>query len=179
MIYYAGYLPPEEFQVFYEHLIRDISQKFQLEKLSKKRRIPHVTLKSPFEISSVQSLDKLAAGFCQRQKSSEISINGIGNFGKEVIFLRSHLSRQARDMFKEFLDSLKTLREINWSEYDAEDRILHITFVKGEELEGKFNDVYTTLSSRDIRFVLPFDNITIFQKDGERTSVYRTHYFGG
>lgn len=178
MIYYIGYIPPKEFQDFYADLVRDISKRFRLNKLAQNNRIPHVTLKSPFEMGSPKSLDEWISSFCQCQKPSEIRINGVGNFGEEVIFLHSQPSKQMIDTFKELLDNLRNLEGINWSEYDMPDKKLHITLAKGKELEGKFKDIYNYLSTQDIRFVLPFDNITIFQKDNQMTSVYRTYYLG-
>lgn len=176
MIYYIGYLPPKKFQDFYTSLVKDISKRFELNKLTQKNRIPHITLKSPFEVSSLQSLDKLIASFCQPQKSSRISIGGVGSFGEEIIFLYSHPSKQ--EIFRELLDNLRNLEEINWGEYDNPNKTLHITIAKGEELNGKFQEVYNYLCRKNIQLVLPFDNITIFQKDDQTTSVYRTHYLG-
>ena len=178
MIYYIGYIPPKEFQDFYVDLVKYISKRFRLNKLAQKNRIPQITLKSPFEMGSPKSLDEWISSFCQGQKPSEIRINGVGNFGEEVIFLHNQPSKQMINTLGGLLDSLRSKNNISWSEYDTPNKTLHITLAKGEELGGKFQEIYDSLKAQDIKFVLPFDNITIFQKDRERTSVYRTHYLG-
>lgn len=177
MIFYVGYLPPKAFQDRYVDLVRDVSQKFRLPNLTQKNRIPHITLKSPFEMNSPKSLDELISGFCQLQGQSEIMVDGVGNFGEEVIFLDSQPSRQMRETFLGLLDGLRSLRDLSWDEYDKPDKKLHITLAKGEELYGKFQEVYDYLKAKNIQFTLPFDNITIFQKGQGRTLVQRTHYF--
>ena len=176
MIYYVGYIPPKEFQNFYADLVRDLSKKFGLNILTQKNRIPHVTLKSPFEISSPQSLDDVVSNFCQGQEPSSIRINSVGNFGEEFIFLHSQPSRKMIDTFEKLLASLRGVRGMGWNEYDNPNKTLHITLAKGEELEGKFQEVYNYLNAQNIKFALPFDNITIFRKNEQRTSVYRIHY---
>ncbi len=178
MTYYVGYIPPKEFQDFYTEVVRDISKRFGLNKLAQKHRIPHVTLKSPFEVSSPKSLEEVISNFCQSQRASKIDINGLESFGEEVICLRAMPSQEMLDTFKTLLDSLRNIEDISWNEYDNPNKILHITLARGEELKGKFQEVYDYLKAQDIKFALPFDNITIFQKDGQKTSVYRTHYLG-
>jgi 2'-5' RNA ligase len=175
MIYYIGYIPPKEFQDFYSDLVRDVSKRFELNGLAQKNRVPHITLKSPFEISSPQSLDETVSNFCQNQEPSSIEINGVGSFGKEVIFLHSQPSTQMSGTFRKLLDNLRGVGGIDWNEYDNPNKKLHITLAKGKELEGKFQDVYDYLKAQDIKFTLPFNNITIFQKDGGRTFVHRTY----
>lgn len=177
MLCYLGYIPQQEFQDFYADLVRDISQRFQLKKLVEKKRVPHITLKSPFEMGSLHSLEELITDFCQKQKQSQITIRGVGNFIEEVIFLYSQPSKQMTETFGQLLSRLRSWRDITWNEYDTPKKALHVTLAKGEELNGKFRDVYKYLLKRDIHFNLLFDNITIFQKNGKRTSVYRTHYF--
>ena len=175
MIYYVGYIPPKEFKNFYADLIRDVSKRFELNGLAQNNRVPHITLKSPFEISSSQSLDEVVSNFCQDQEPSSIEINGVGSFEKEVIFLHSQPSTQMIDTFRKLLNSLRGVKGMGWNEYDNPNKKLHITLAKGEELEGKFQGVYNYLKARDIKFTLPFDNITIFQKDGGKTSIHRTY----
>lgn len=178
MLYYFGYIPPKEFKEFYADLVRDISERFTLNKLAQKNRIPHVTLKSPFEMGSPKILEDMVSRFCQSRRVSKIDINRIESFGEEVLHLGVLPSRETLDTFKSLLDSLRDIEGVSWNEYDNLDKRWHITLAKGEELNGRFQEVYDYLLRKDIEFVLPFDNITIFQKDGGRTSVYRTHYLG-
>jgi len=181
MLYYIGYFPPKEFQDFYTDLISDIGQRFQLDELVQRRRIPHITLKSPFEISStksLKSLDKLISNFCQNQKPSKIFVSGVGNFGEDVIFLNCQPSVQMTCTFNGLLCDLRNIKLISWSEYDNEDKKLHITLAKKDELKGKFRDVFDYLSTKYIDLVLPFDNMALFKKESGRNAVHRLYYLG-
>jgi 2'-5' RNA ligase len=176
MLYYIGYFPPKEFQDFYTELIMDIGQRFQLEELVQRRRVPHITLKAPFEINSTKSLDKLMSGFCRSQEPSKINVIGIGSFGEEIIYLNCQPLRQMVTIFKRLLSSLGDVKDISWSEYDTQDKKFHITLVKKSELNGQFRDIFNYLNTKHIEFVLPFDNLAIFKKDGGKNAVHRLYY---
>ena len=169
---YIGYLLSEEFQEQYQKIVRDIGQRFSLERLIQKRRLAHITFQSPFETDSISQIEELISSFCESQKPSEIKVRGIGSFGNQAMYLDVQPSEAMINTFRAFLEKFNPLLP----QKANSDKKLHITLTKFDELEGRFQEIYDYLSNQDISFVLPFDNITIFQKNGSKTSVYKTYF---
>lgn len=176
---YIGYLPPREFRDFYEGLVREISQIFNLDALLNKKRIPHMTLKYPFQINSINELEEIVSDFCQDRRPSTIEIKGVETFEENVIYLRVFSLRQTQETLEDLLEELRKIEDIEWKRYDHANKILHMTIAKREELGIAFEEVLDYLNKKEINFILPFDNLTIFQKNRQKTSVLRTDYFGG
>jgi len=175
---YMGYLPPEQFRDFYEEIIKEISERFELKELSKKNRIPHITFKSPFETSNLELLENFVSRFCKKQKCFPINIGGYGDFDKKVIYLAVKESvslSSAYDLFSSELEN--NLQIIQDKDYDK--KTFHMTLVKYKELENKFDDIWSYLQKKEIKFTLPFDNLTIFRKDKRATDIRKTYWFSG
>jgi len=175
MLYYIGYTPPKYFQALYRGLVRGISHRFQLDKLLEKERIPHITLKSPFELDLLASLDSCLNDFSHSQKASSVHIKGVGRFNSSVIYFGVMPSREMLDSFNLLLNSLRRVEGVSWGEHDNPDRRLHMTIAKADELEGKFQDVYDLLNGLSFQYHLPFNNITLFKKDQGRTWIHKTY----
>ena len=171
MQYFLGYLPPKEFRHFYEKLVQEISERFGLEKLSQKKRMPHLTLKSPSNLYPPQMLEKIVKEFCRTQIKSKFEIRNFGNFEEDVIFLKTTPSKEMESTFKQFLTRLEN-EGIYLKKYDNTDKISYMVLAKENELNGRFQEVYDYLRQKKLEFTLPFDNITIFQKSPRGTTIY-------
>jgi 2'-5' RNA ligase len=177
MRYYLGCLIREEAEKYYKEIVEDISSRFNLEKLIQKSRPPHITIKSPFEIDGINEIKSTMKRFCDNQRPLYFNVKGFGNFGKELIYINLLATPQIKKNLKKLLEELRTNPEISWSKYDNENKVFHITIVKNEELENRFNEIWNYLSPMEQLKSVSFDNITIFKKISGKTYVHRMFEF--
>jgi len=177
MKYYVGFQPSKELGMYYRDLVGAISRRFKLDALSEKRRIPHVTLKSPFQIDAPNCLNYVMESFCEDQKPSRLTVCGFKCFDDNVIYLNVNPSNEAVDTLRDFLIKLKSIEGMTFGKHDRESKKWHITLAKGEELGGKFEEIYRYLGGEQRVFDLKFNSLTTFRKDQERTFVDTKHFF--
>lgn len=170
---YLGYLVRGEFCNYYDKLLREISSKFNLENLLKKSRIPHITFKSPFETASYTNIEDIINNFCNTKFTLNFKINDFGLFDREVIYFKVFASDETRLVVGSLLDCLKNIPNIRFDKYDDKNKELHITLSKNRETTKKFDDVWKYVSSLNPCFILPFDNITMFRKEQDKTKIHK------
>lgn len=177
MRYYVGHLVVGENEKFYQKVRKDVCERFNLEDLSKKKRIPHVTLKSPFETDDKESVERILDTFCYGQESFNLVCKGIECFYDEVIYFNLEGNEESGNLLRRMYSCLDILPGMTWSEYDRGDRQLHIIIAKCDELEGKFYSVWDYLLGEGFLGTLCFDNFALFREDGERTLIERVFKF--
>ena len=170
---YLGYLVRGEFSNYYNSLLKEISSKFNLEGLLKKSRIPHITFKSPFETDHYKLLENIIDNFCKIKAPPDFKIDNFGSFDKEVIYFKVFASDETRHIIGNLLKCLQVIPNISFNEYDNENKKLHITLAKNRETSKSFNDVWKYVSSLNSYFILPFDNITVFKKEQDKTKIHK------
>jgi 2'-5' RNA ligase len=175
MKYYLGGIV-SDFQPFYNSLQLEIAVKFGLEKLLKKQRLPHITFKAPFERESIDDIKQFLDEFTQKHEITSLSIQGVSYFEKDVIFLDIPSSEQIKELHASFLEGLRPFSGISFEPFDKPDKHYHITIVKGEEMNSKFEEIFAYLSSSDISFDTTFDNLTLFSKNGKKTEIEQTYF---
>lgn len=170
---YLGYLVRGEFSNYYNSLLKEISSRFNLEDLLKKSRIPHITFKSPFDIDNYRSIEKIVDTFCYIKTPPDFKIDNLGLFGREVIYFKVFASDEARQVIGNLLKRLQTIPNISFDKYDNKNKELHITLAKNRETSKSFDDIWKYVSSLNPCFILPFDNITVFKKEQDKTKIHK------
>tara|TARA_Y100000310_G_scaffold137707_1_gene136673 strand:- start:783 stop:1319 length:537 start_codon:yes stop_codon:yes gene_type:complete len=170
---YVGLEVGQEFNEFYRNLIVDVSERFGLERLREKERIPHVTLKSPFEVESLEEVNEVIDGFCSKVEKSWFGVYTFGDFEEEIIYLEATPWEGVYRSVDNLLRGLKKVRDISFGEYDSADKIYHVTVANGDELEGRFNEVMDHVSGLNLDYVIPFDHVSIFEKMNGKSKVVR------
>lgn len=170
---YLGYLARGEFCDYYNNLLREISSRFNLEDLLKKSRIPHITFKSPFETNNYTLVEEIVSRFCDGKFPHNFKIDDFGLFDREVIYFRVFASSKTRQAIGNLLKCLQTIPNISFDKYDNKNKELHITLAKNRETSKSFDDIWKYVSSLNPYFILPFDNITMFRKEENKTKVHK------
>ena len=170
MKYYIGYLVRGELEENYHRLVEEVCEVFKLEKRSKKERIPHITIKSPFEIESLSDVKKALEKFAGEPfNGGFFYVNAFGHFDERVVYFNVDLGEQARINISNLLQIIDRFP----NDFYDQNRKFHITLFKGEELEGRYEDIWGYLKKFNPNFKIPFDNITLFRKDESETNIER------
>lgn len=160
---YIAHMLYGEAEKIYEEVIRDISTTFSKDRLYENLRRPHITLKTPFEIDSIETIEEIVSSFCASKSSSKFTLDGFGHFDKEVIYLHVNPSNEMRENIKLFLKELRKINGILCREVDNENKLLHVTLLKYNEIGNNFNDIFDYLSKRETFVESSFNNIAIIK----------------
>lgn len=176
MKYFIGYLIEGEVKKYQEKLIDRICEKFDVRNLN--GFIPaHFTLKSPFETEDITPIENSLEELFSEEKKSRVTIDGIGNFHKRVIYLKGNFSLEALQTFRKLNDGLKKIDWMQFDKYDLIEDSFHTTLARVRN-GLKFDDVMKFLDNEKPHFELSFDNVSIFQKTKDKWVVYRKFELG-
>ena len=175
---YLGYLVRGEFYDYYDNLLREISSRFNLENLLKKSRIPHITFKSPFETAYYPKIDDIINNFCNMNAPPDFKIDGFGLFDRDVVYFKVFTSNETKQIIGTLFKCLQTIPNISFDKYDDKNKELHITLMKNREITKSFDEVWKYVSFLTPYFILPFDNITIFRKEQDKTRIHKVFELG-
>ncbi len=184
MRYYIGLVPQEEIAQVYDSALDGILKEFDLEKLKNgQRRAPHITLKSPYDAESVLRTRQLVSDFARSErerfggsKSYTYVIEGVGMFKEneqQVLYLKVTPSPGMLDSDQRLLARLGRDGSIPFSQYDTPNKTLHVTLLRGAELEDKGEEIFRHMGRFDWSRtpVGKMDKITIFRKEMAGTLV--------
>ncbi len=157
-------------------LVKDIAEKFDTKLTLKQNLAPHFTLKYWFETEDIKKVENLISAFCQTHKKAPVTIGGFGGFAPKTLFINIKLSETAQKTFNEFVEELKKLPWMTWSQYDAEHLHFHVTIAEQMD-EKKYQEVLEYLDNREEVFDGWFDNITILQETEivDRVDMWKVH----
>ena len=168
------YLIKGEAKEYHKKLTRKISKKFNVQCISDKID-PHLTLKyfdQQLDANKLRQVENILDRFVKSHKKSKIKFKGIGNFGRNVLFVDVKPSESFIKTFLDLVKELKKLKWITWLEYDGEKAHFHSTLAT-EDIEEKFDEIFKFLMKEKPNFNLDFDNITIIIKPRNKWITYR------
>lgn len=181
MKYYLAFLPPQDFQEDFQILVRQFTNKFNLEKLNEKKRIPHITLKMPFEQEYLSQVEQVLSQFNPlKSKESYFKITDISGFDQNIypnpfVHFSINASDQARLIHQSLTEKLREINGLNFMEHNDNPNY-HITIAKNHELKNEMNNVSQYLKTLGRPLItMPFDNITLFKKADGRTEIYKNY----
>ena len=162
---------------YHQKLVEEISERFQVDFLAKQKAPTHFTLKDMFEAEDIEELDCLLKDFVVSHKPAIITLEGYNRFDDNVIFMDIKLSEEARSLFDDLMKLLKNIPWMEWGPYDDENRKFHCSLAYFD-IKEKYKDICRfLLKSYSYSFEAYFDNITVFQQEGESWKLYKTYSF--
>lgn len=164
---YIACLPDEAVSAAISARVSDICQQFQLQYLAKKNRMPHMTIKSPFEIwgRSIQDLEALLAQIAAEQYTLlDFEITGFGNFD-EVVYATVQPSQAVKDLHRLVLERVSRFPGVTLSQYDpVETKTYHMTLGKNSELENQKELILWHLEQTPLKMTGRVDALAIMEK---------------
>ncbi|MFA4953285.1 MAG: 2'-5' RNA ligase family protein [Candidatus Pacearchaeota archaeon] len=171
MKYVIVYLIKGKAKRYHEGLIKEVGPKFGENYIIENPIPSHITLKSPFEIKSINKLEEILKDFTKKYKASKIQIDGFGNFKRFVSFLDTKFSKYTLQIQKDLIRELELI-DIKYNKFDKKWNP-HVTIAYGNKPET-FNQIWNYLKTLDSpHFDLKFDNITILKKPRKYWKIYR------
>lgn len=159
---------------YHEKLTEDLSERFGVFPLHD-RIAPHLTFKQWFELDEqgMSALYQRLENFANSHTQSGYSLNGFGNFGKDLIYIDALPSAE---MSQNILDLMHTLRQIEGLTFDEFDTgsHLHATIAMGALKPFDYGQIWgylTTVPQPD--FKMQFDNIAVLKRTVDRWVVDR------
>jgi 2'-5' RNA ligase len=162
MIYFIGYLAPHEVAVWYENITKDISEIFDINKIYE--YIPaHITIIPPFETSDVTVIEKYIEQWINNNATKEsFKISDFGHFDDRVVYADVIAGAKMRESVSDFCLHFKETGIIPISTYPLWHP--HITLAN-HTTPDKIERIKEYVAAREKPdFVVPFNNITIFQR---------------
>lgn len=165
MRYFIGFAIQEEAGKWHTALAKDISEKFDTWKIHE--YIPsHITLYRPFNMDDVSPIKDLLRAWIQKYSvSGTLTLSGFDRFADRVVFA-------AVDMEKSTEDAIADIRQKIMAVLPKEDFpnfVPHATLADNDVSPEKIEKIWEYVNTLPKpHFVVPFDNITLFRKEGEK-----------
>ena len=159
---------------FHGSLVKEVCDKFNV----RPQKLPmHITLKAPFEIESIDEVEKTTEKFVENRKSCGIEIKNYDHFRDNVIFMDILPSKEALELHKEYYLELKEIEDLNWSNNEGESIKFHCTLVS-RRISSKFKDIWNHVIEKEIFFKSAISNITIMEYNFYKNiwEVYKKFY---
>lgn len=162
--YAIVYLIRGDSEQYQRELMKDLSRRFGVPDLNA-HIPPHITLKAPFEANKVhiRELKKVLSASRKTQKQI-ITLDGIGSFGTEVIYLNTLFSKGAQNTRKQLVERLKELDWMSWREYDPPANFHPHATLTYCQTPSQFTEFMKYLRRFNPRFLLQFDNLSLLEK---------------
>ena len=146
-----------------ERLIKDVSKKFKVPFVYSRKQPPHITLKYRFETKNVKEVENVLDEVCKSSSPFTFEIGGIGNFDKEVLFLKVKPSKEMVKIHTELVRGLKKL-DFDWDEFDKHlSKNFHVCIAM-QDIEDKFNEIKRYLKKSNKKFKIKFNKISLIKK---------------
>jgi 2'-5' RNA ligase len=167
MKYFIGYLIQGDAATWHTQTVKDISEKFDTRKLYE-RIPPHITIVKPFESGDVSSLKaELPLWTDKYVGNGYLSIDGFGHFDTKVIFANVNTDKSLIEKIEILWETLKINPDFSpWKP--------HATLASHLDPD-KFEKVWQYIENLEKpNFILPFDNITLFELRENKWEVFKT-----
>ncbi|MEW8955416.1 2'-5' RNA ligase family protein [Clostridium sp.] len=159
---------------FHENLVKEICERFNV----KPQKLPmHITLKAPFEIESIEEVEKVTEKFVENKNSCAIEIKDYNHFRDNVIFMDVLPSIEAKELHREYYKLLKDIKDLKWSSNEGEDIKFHCTLVS-RRISSKFKDIWDYVIKKQASFKSEMKNITIMEYNFHKNTweIYKKFY---
>jgi 2'-5' RNA ligase len=131
---------------------------------------PHITIKRPFEVVSVDDIDKVLAQVeevVEKTPAFTVQYSGLGNFGHTTLFLAVETSPELQKLHRELLSRLKESFTDAESPHEGQQMVFHTsiaTNLQEDQFESArkkiYGDVAVACHIRKLGLFLGIDNNT-------------------
>jgi len=170
--FYLAYLAKGELEDWYQEIITNLYDKFNLVELKEKKRLAHITVKDPFLAENLGDVEKIVEGLTKREEEIVFDVSGIGHFENQIVYMGAETNLKGRRYIQRILDEFKT-RKYEMSRYDQWGKMLHMTVAKRKESGGRFEEVLAYLKENEKKFLVPFDNLVIMGKNRGESGIHK------
>lgn len=154
---------------FHNEITEDVCHRFNV----RKTKLPgHITLKAPFDSDNIDELTVLLENFSRDNKKVPIYLDGYGSFRKDVVFIKTIFSKEAKKVYNELEALLKTLKWLEWKKNESGERVFHVT-IASKRIGDKFQDIWQHVNKTPCKFHVYFDNISIYKWEGNTWVLYK------
>lgn len=175
MKYFIGFLIEGKAAEWHAGVAKDISDKFGTWKIYEKLP-PHVTIFDPFEAGDIGQVKKFFKNWVDNRKvPGSFILSGFEHFDDRVVFAKLDTNQSIDSAVQELRESLREIISV-MPKKDLLEWHPHATLaykLSSQEI-SRIYDYVLTLEKPD--FVLPFNNVTIFRKEGEQKWVVEESY---
>jgi 2'-5' RNA ligase len=158
---------------YHNQLVDDVADRFDL-RIEQEINVPaHFTLKYWFTANDTElsALKADLADFCRSHQRSPVRLGGFDGFPPNAVFIDVVLSENALETYSNLIAGLKTLKWMEWDQYDYPNLRFHTTIA--EECKEKYDDVCDYLAGKEKYFDCWFDNITLIGIDNLERQISR------
>ncbi len=99
------------------------------------RQPPHVTFKSPFEVTEIKPYAKYFTQLAAETPAFELSLEGFGHFGEQVLFLDVQENAVLTDFHEQVLQDMRTLFDISPDPYEGSNVKFHTSIAGFQQAE--------------------------------------------
>lgn len=148
----------------HNEMVQLISTKFNL----KHTITPtHITFKDSFYTNDLTEISSAIKKSIQGSKPGGITIGGIKDFRKKIIFQYVDIDSETLSFMEILLKNLKPIAGLEWDEFDNMARHFHLTITQNADGQN-FKKIMKLLTPyKDIVTDCKLDNISILQKQKE------------
>ncbi|WP_010233695.1 2'-5' RNA ligase family protein [Clostridium arbusti] len=143
---------------FHDEITTEVCNKFKV----RRTKLPgHITLKAPFHSENVDKLMDLLGSFARNNKKTPVYIDGYGSFRNDVVFMKTTFSEEAKKVYTDLENLLKTQSWLPWSRNESGERVFHTTIVS-KRIKDKFEEIWNYVNKNQCNFNIYFDNISVY-----------------
>lgn len=146
---------------FQQKLLYDISEKFGVTEAIKRRPPAHITLKYSFETEDITPIENCIKNFCKTHKKCSLELKEINNFDKDVIFIDVVSSKEMIELYREFIEKMKKLKNITFNKFDGSTHF-HMS-IAHTDIKDKFDDIFEYAKTKAKYCKIEMDNISILE----------------
>jgi 2'-5' RNA ligase len=125
------------------------------------RQPPHVTVKSPFEVTQIAPHRKYLDALSKKLKGLEVEVDGFRHFADKVIYLDVKHTPALIDLHTTILQDVEENFGLKPLEFEGENIKLHAS-VAGFEDKGTFKEAQGLLSKYSPRFTFRLAQLGLF-----------------
>jgi 2'-5' RNA ligase len=131
------------------------------------RQEPHVTIKAPFEASSLNLFEEYFDELVQTTKAFSITLNGIGSFPPNVIFIQVIKDANLINLHQKIITHMESRFQIKPNPFEGEKKVFHTTLAM-TDISDTFESQLASLKDEQPNFTFIFDTLGMFLHLGDK-----------
>lgn len=126
------------------------------------RQPPHVTIKAPFEVSSLEPFVQYFDGLVSSIKPFELELGGVDSFAPSVIYIKVKESQELNRLHLKIVKDLETQYNVKPTQYEGADRTFHSTLAMGDLTKKEHDKAMEYLKNENQTFKFKFTTLGLF-----------------
>ncbi len=136
---------------------------------------PHITLKYYIGKRHLTALEKICADVARRHRRAKFSVGGVGDFGKQVLFLNVKPSTAFTAMYNDLFTKIKE-NDIPLDTNEERGIHFHVTLAQGIRASD-FSKIRAQARKQSLKFNLELGTLTILKFSEGKFSIHKKFTF--